>query len=49
LFDPRTGEVLGVLNMVLIKGTRESALSNPSGISYAIPIRHARELLERRP
>jgi S1-C subfamily serine protease len=49
LFDPTTGEVLGVLNMVLIKGTRESALSNPSGISYAIPIRHARELLERRP
>lgn len=47
LFDPNTGEVLGVLNMVLIKGTRESALSQPSGIAYAIPARFVRELLER--
>lgn len=37
LFDPDTGDVLGVINMVFIKGTRESALTNPSGISYAIP------------
>ncbi|MBK5206002.1 MAG: trypsin-like peptidase domain-containing protein, partial [Polaromonas sp.] len=37
LFDPETGEVLGVVNMVFIKGTRESALTHPSGISYAIP------------
>ena len=47
LFDPDTGEVLGVLNMVLLKNTRESALSQPSGISYAIPARFVRELLER--
>lgn len=47
LFDPSTGEVLGVMNMVLIKGTRESALSQPSGIAYAIPARFVRELLER--
>ena len=38
LFDTRTGEVVGILNMVFVKGTRESALSNPTGISYAIPI-----------
>ena len=49
LFDPQTGDVLGVLNMVLIKGTRESALSQPSGISYAIPIRHVKDLLVRQP
>lgn len=49
LFEPDTGEVLGVMNMVLIKGTRESALSQPSGISYAIPIRHAKDLLSRHP
>lgn len=48
LFDPDTGEVLGVVNMVFIKGTRESALTNPSGISYAIPSRHILELLQRR-
>lgn len=49
LFDPNTGEVLGVVNMVLIKGTRESALSQPSGISYAIPIRHVKDLLGQLP
>ena len=47
LFDPQTGEVMGVMNMVLIKGTRESALSQPSGISYAIPAVHVKELLAR--
>lgn len=47
LFDPETGMVLGVLNMVLLKGTRESALSQPSGISYAIPGQHVKDLLAR--
>lgn len=47
LFDPDTAEVLGVLNMVLLKNTRESALSQPSGISYAIPARFVRQLIER--
>lgn len=46
LFDPDSGEVLGVVNMVFIKGSRESALSQPSGISYAIPARFVVELLE---
>ena len=47
LFDPEKGDVLGVLNMVFLKGTRESALSQPSGISYAIPSRHVVQLIER--
>lgn len=47
MFDPDTGEVLGVINMVFIKGTRESALSNPSGISYAIPSRFIVQLMQR--
>jgi serine protease Do len=47
LFDPETGRVMGVMNMVLIKGTRESALSQPSGIAYAIPARFVQELLDR--
>ncbi len=47
LFDPVTGEVLGVVNMVFLKGTRESALTNPSGISYAIPSKFVAELLQR--
>jgi S1-C subfamily serine protease len=47
LFDPDTGDVLGVINMVLLKGTRESALTHPSGISYAIPSKFVLELLQR--
>lgn len=47
LFDPDTGEVLGVVNMVFIKGTKESALTNPSGISYAIPSAYVLQLLHR--
>ena len=47
LFDPASGEVLGVLNMVFVKSTKESVLSNPSGISYAIPARYLVALLGR--
>lgn len=47
VFDPDSGEVLGVLNMVLVRGSRESALSQPTGISYAIPVRHLTALLQR--
>jgi serine protease Do len=46
LFDPDTGDVIGVVNMVFIKGTRESALTNPSGITYAIPSRYVLEMLQ---
>lgn len=48
LLDADTGQVLGLVNMVLLKNTHESALSAPSGISYAIPVRWLHELLERR-
>lgn len=47
LFDVDTGEVVGVINMVFVKGTRESALTNPSGISYAIPSKFFAEVLAR--
>jgi serine protease Do len=47
LFDPASGQVLGVLNMVFVKEGRESALDRPSGISYAIPVDYARELLQK--
>jgi S1-C subfamily serine protease len=48
VFDPETGEVIGVINMVFVKGTKESALSHPSGISYAIPGNFLTELLQQR-
>jgi S1-C subfamily serine protease len=48
VFDVETGQVVAVINMVLVKGTREAALSAPTGISYAIPVRHVHALLARR-
>ena len=48
LLDAETGQVLGLLNMVLVKNSRENLLSQPSGISYAIPVEHLRALMERK-
>lgn len=48
LFDVQTQQVLGTVNMVLVKNNRESALSHPTGITYAVPVRYLRELLARR-
>ncbi len=47
LFDPATGEVIGIVNMVFVKGTKEAALTQPSGITYAVPARHLRALLDQ--
>ena len=47
LYDPATGEVVGILNMVFVKATKESALTQPSGISYAIPSNFLIEHLSR--
>lgn len=45
LYDATSGEVIGVINMVFVKGTKEAALTAPSGITYAIPVAHLRKLL----
>ncbi len=47
VWHPDTGEVLGVVNSVYVKGAKEAALSDPSGISYAIPVKYVQQLLER--
>jgi len=47
VFDPATGEVLGVINMVFVKGTKESVLTQPSGITYAVPSRFLQDLLQK--
>ena len=49
LLDVASGQVVGVVNMVLVKGNKESALSQPSGISYALPVQLVHELLRERP
>ena len=45
LFDVDGGEVIGMINMVFVKGTKEAALTHPSGISFAVPIRYLQDLL----
>jgi S1-C subfamily serine protease len=47
VYDPDTGVVLGVVNSVFVKGIKESAITNPSGITYAIPGNHIADLLKR--
>lgn len=47
LLDPATGEVIGVVNMVLVKSTKEATLAQPSGITYAVPSRYLVELLAK--
>jgi S1-C subfamily serine protease len=46
LYDPQTGVVYGVVNMVFVKGMKENAITNPSGITYAIPSNFIRDLLQ---
>ncbi len=46
LYRIATGKVIGVINAVFAKRGKESALTHPSGITYAIPIHLARPLLE---
>ncbi len=45
LYDTDSGEVIGVINKVFVKGTKEAALANPSGIAYAVPAKHIKALL----
>lgn len=46
LYRPADGAVVGVINAVFAKGGKESALTHPSGITYAIPIHLALPLLK---
>jgi S1-C subfamily serine protease len=46
LYDTESGVVYGVINSTFVQGTRENAISRPSGISYAIPSIHIRNLLQ---
>lgn len=46
VWHPDSGEVLGVVNSVYVKGSKEAALTAPSGISYAIPAKYVQRLLE---
>jgi S1-C subfamily serine protease len=47
VYDPDSGEVLGIMNKVFVQGTKETVLTQPSGISYAIPATHLQALLAK--
>src|SRR6185295_16979443 len=46
VYHPESGAVVGIVNSVFVKATREAALAQPSGITYAIPARQLIELLQ---
>jgi len=45
LFDESTGAVVAIINKVFVKGSKEVAITHPSGITYAIPINYLRALV----
>ncbi len=47
VYDQHNGEVVGIINSVFVKGNKEAAIQNPSGITYAIPVRFVHELLKQ--
>lgn len=49
LFDIEKGEVIGIINMVFVKATKESVLTQPSGISFAVPVVYLMDLLRELP
>ena len=48
LYDIDTGRVIGIINKVFVQGSKENALTHPSGISYAIPSEHIKRLLAQK-
>lgn len=47
MYDVETGQVIGIINMVFVKGSKEAALSQPSGISFAVPVEFLRDMLRK--
>ncbi len=47
LYEPRTGQVIGVLNKVFVQESKETLLEKPSGITYAIPVHYVQVLLKQ--
>jgi S1-C subfamily serine protease len=47
VYSIETGNVIGIINKVFVKESKENILSKPSGITYAIPIKYLLELLHK--
>ncbi|MFV8835499.1 serine protease [Aquisalimonas sp.] len=46
LYEPDSGNVVGVINRVFVQQSRERVISEPSGITYAVPVGLLDTLLE---
>ncbi len=46
MYDMKTGEVLGIINKVFVQTTKEAVISNPSGITYAIPVKYLHQIVK---
>ena len=49
VYEQQGGKVVGVINSVLVKGSKEAAIEKPSGISYAVPVQFVHALLKQAP
>ena len=47
LYEIESGQVVGIINKVFVQQTKEGVISNPSGITYAIPVKYLLELLNQ--
>ncbi|WP_353369641.1 serine protease [Aliiglaciecola sp. NS0011-25] len=45
VYEVETGKVVAVINKVFVKETKETILSEPSGITYSIPVKYVKQLL----
>jgi S1-C subfamily serine protease len=46
MYEMSTGKVVGIINKVFVQSTKEAVISNPSGITYAIPVRYLYQILK---
>ncbi len=46
MYDKETGEVVGIINKVFVQSTKEAVISNPSGITYAIPVKYLHQVIK---
>jgi S1-C subfamily serine protease len=46
MYDMKTGEVVAIINKVFVQQTKEGMVSNPSGITYAIPVKYLHQVLK---
>jgi S1-C subfamily serine protease len=47
LYQIADARVIGILNKVFVQQSKETLIQQPSGISYAIPIKHLLELMKK--